>query len=120
MLGWASPEILVGRHRRGRPALALRPPSRCARPDPILRLRLLRDPLLRSTNIVFALTTAVFLGSLYLTPIFLQQVMGQSPIESGTTTFVEVLGVGGRRRRPSAGSTRGSARGSCARSAASP
>ena len=63
------------------------------RPDPILRLRLLRDPLLRSTNIVFALTTAVFLGSLYLTPIFLQQVMHQSPIGSGTTTFLEVIGV---------------------------
>src|SRR5262249_2480345 len=63
------------------------------RPDPILRLRLLREPLLRSTNIVFPLTTGVFLGSLYLTPIFLQVVMGQSPIQSGTTTFVEVIGV---------------------------
>jgi EmrB/QacA subfamily drug resistance transporter len=61
--------------------------------DPILRLHLLRDPLLRSTNIVFFFTTGVFLGSLYLTPIFLQQVMGQSPIESGTTTFLEAVGV---------------------------
>jgi EmrB/QacA subfamily drug resistance transporter len=61
--------------------------------DPVLRLRLLRDPLLRSTNIVFFFTTGVFLGSLYLTPIFLQQVMGQSPIESGTTTFLEAVGV---------------------------
>jgi predicted MFS family arabinose efflux permease len=61
--------------------------------DPILRLRLLRDPLLRSTNLVFALTTGVFLGSLYLTPIFLQEVMGQSAIRSGTTTFLEVIGV---------------------------
>jgi MFS family permease len=57
-------------------------------------LRLLRDPLLRSTNIVFALTIAVFLGSLYLTPIFLQQVLHQSPIGSGTTTFLEAVGVG--------------------------
>lgn len=62
--------------------------------DPILRLRLLRDRLFRATNIVFALSTGPFLGSLYLTPIFLQEVMHQSPIGSGTTTFVEAIGVG--------------------------
>jgi predicted MFS family arabinose efflux permease len=56
-------------------------------------LRLLRDPLLRSTNLVFALTSGVFIGSLYLTPIFLQEVMGQSAIRSGTTTSLEVIGV---------------------------
>jgi MFS family permease len=49
--------------------------------------------LLRGTNIVFVLTTGMFLASLYLTPIFLQQVLHQSPISSGTTTFAEVLGV---------------------------
>jgi MFS family permease len=42
---------------------------------------------------VFVLTTGVFLASLYLTPIFLQGVLHQSPIGSGTTTFVEVIGV---------------------------
>jgi MFS family permease len=42
---------------------------------------------------VFVMTTGVFLASLYLTPIFLQQVLHQSPIGSGTTTFVEVIGV---------------------------
>ncbi|MFZ0088940.1 MAG: MFS transporter, partial [Solirubrobacteraceae bacterium] len=62
--------------------------------DPILRLGLLRDRLFRATNIVFALSTGPFLASLYLTPIFLQEVMHQSPIASGTTTFVEALGVG--------------------------
>ena len=62
--------------------------------DPILRVRLLREPLLRATNIVFVLTTGVFLASLYLTPIFLQEVLHQSPIQSGTTTFVEAIGVG--------------------------
>jgi EmrB/QacA subfamily drug resistance transporter len=92
VLGWGSPPILAA---GGAGILLLWAFAYDAlrRPDPILRLRLLREPLLRSTNIVFALTTGVFLGSLYLTPIFLQQVMGQSPIESGTTTFLEAVGV---------------------------
>jgi EmrB/QacA subfamily drug resistance transporter len=61
--------------------------------EPILRLGLLRDRLFRATNIVFAFSTAPFLGSLYLTPIFLQEVLHQSPIGSGLTTFVEAIGV---------------------------
>jgi EmrB/QacA subfamily drug resistance transporter len=92
VVGWGSPEIVVAAIV-GLGLLWLFAHRALRASDPILRLRLLRDPLLRGTNIVFTLTTAVFLGSLYLTPIFLQQVMGQSPVESGTTTFVEVLGV---------------------------
>ena len=43
---------------------------------------------------MFVLTGGVFLASLYLTPIFLQQVLRSTgPIGSGTTTFVEVIGV---------------------------
>jgi len=93
VVGWAAPQILVS----GIGGIALlwafvRGALRA--PDPILRVRLLREPLLRATNIVFVLTTGVFLASLYLTPIFLQQVLHQSPIGSGTTTFVEAIGVG--------------------------
>lgn len=62
-------------------------------PDPLLRLSLLRDRLFRSTQVVFALTSGAFLGCLYLTPIFLQEVHGQSPLGSGATTFVEAVGV---------------------------
>jgi EmrB/QacA subfamily drug resistance transporter len=93
VLGWGSP-VIIGAGLAGVLLLWLFAREALRRPDPILDLRLLREPLLRATNIVFALTTAVFLASLYLTPIFLQQVMGQSPIQSGTTTFVEVIGVG--------------------------
>jgi EmrB/QacA subfamily drug resistance transporter len=92
VLGWGSP-VIIGAGLAGVLLLWLFAREALRRPDPILQLRLLREPLLRSTNIVFALTTSVFLASLYLTPIFLQQVMGQSPIQSGTTTFVEVIGV---------------------------
>jgi EmrB/QacA subfamily drug resistance transporter len=93
VLGWTSPDV-VAAGVGGIGLLWLFTHQALRRPDPILRLQLLRDPLLRSTNIVFALTTAVFLGSLYLTPIFLQQVLHQSPIGSGTTTFLEAVGVG--------------------------
>jgi EmrB/QacA subfamily drug resistance transporter len=92
VLGWTSPAI-IGTGIGGIVLLWLFVRESLHRPDPILRLRLLREPLLRATNIVFPLTTGIFLGSLYLTPIFLQQVMGESPIRSGTTTFVEVIGV---------------------------
>lgn len=62
--------------------------------DPILRIRLLGNRLFRATNIVFALSTGPFLASLYLTPIFLQTIMHRSPLTSGTTTFLEAIGVG--------------------------
>jgi EmrB/QacA subfamily drug resistance transporter len=90
--GWAAPQILVS-GVGGIALLWVFARGALSVPEPILRLRLLGEPLLRATNTVFALTTGVFLASLYLTPIFLQQVLHQSPIESGTTTFVEVLGV---------------------------
>jgi MFS family permease len=107
VLGWTSPDVVVA-GVGGIGLLWLFAHQALRRPDPILRLRLLRDPLLRSTNIVFALTTAVFLGSLYLTPIFLQQVLHQSSIGSGTSSR---RSASASARRRSAGSTRASARG---------
>jgi EmrB/QacA subfamily drug resistance transporter len=92
VLGWSSPPILVS-GIAGILLLWAFARDALRRADPILDLRLLRDPLLRSTNIVFAFTTGAFLGSLYLTPIFLQQVMHQTPIQSGTTVFLEAVGV---------------------------
>ncbi len=93
VLGWGSAPI-VGAGLGGIALLGSFARMAFHQDDPILRLRLLRDRLFRATNVVFALSTGVFLGSLYLTPIFLQEVMHQSPVGSGTTTFVEALGVG--------------------------
>jgi EmrB/QacA subfamily drug resistance transporter len=92
VLGWSSPAI-IATGLGGIGGLALFARMSLTRRDPILRLALLRDRLFSATNIVFALSTAPFLGSLYLTPIFLQEVLHQSPIGSGTTTFVEAIGV---------------------------
>jgi EmrB/QacA subfamily drug resistance transporter len=90
--GWSSPEILVTGIGGIAGLLAFGRYSLHAR-DPILRLGLLRDRLFRATNIVFPFTTGPFLASLYLTPIFLQVVLHQSPLSSGLTTFVEAIGV---------------------------
>jgi EmrB/QacA subfamily drug resistance transporter len=93
VVGWGSPQILAT-GLGGLAMLWLFARDSLRKRDPILRVRLLRDPLLRSTNIVFVLTTGVFLASLYLTPIFLQEVLHQTPIGSGAITFVEAIGVG--------------------------
>ena len=93
VVGWAAPQILVT-GLGGIAMLGVFARDSRRKRDPILRVGLLREPLLRSTNIVFVLTTGIFLASLYLTPIFLQEVLHQSPIASGATTFVEAIGVG--------------------------
>lgn len=93
VLGWSSAPI-VASGILGVAMLAAFARLSLRQRDPILRIRLLRDRLLRATNIVFALSTGPFLASLYLTPIFLQEVMHQTPIASGTTTFIEAIGVG--------------------------
>ena len=61
--------------------------------QPLLDLRLLRDRLFRGTVVVIGLSTACFLGMLYLAPIFLQETHHQTPLSSGLTTFVEAFGV---------------------------
>ena len=91
--GWGSGRILAT-GLGGIVLLAIFTRQSLRHPNPILRIDLLRDRLFRAMNIVFALTTGPFLGSLYLTPIFLQETLHQTPIGSGTTTFLEAVGVG--------------------------
>ena len=91
-LGWGSPVILatgIG----GLAGLAAFARLSLHSTDPLLRLSLLSDRLFRATNIVVGLALGSFLGSLYLIPVFLQLVGHHSPLQSGLTTFVEVLGV---------------------------
>jgi MFS family permease len=90
--GWGSPAILVA---AGLAALALVSFVRLEyrQANPMLNVRLLHDRLFRATNIVSMLSSGAFLGILYLTPIFLQEALHSSPISSGTTTFLEAIGV---------------------------
>lgn len=90
--GWASPPILIT-GVAGILALVAFVRLSLHEADPLLRLRLLGDRLFRATNVVVGFCLGSFLGSLYLTPIFLQDVLHQSPVSSGLTTFVEAVGV---------------------------
>ena len=92
VLGWSSVPILATL-AGGLCALTLFARLSLRTSEPLLRLGLLRDRLFRGTNVVVGFSLGSFLGSLYLTPIFLQDVLHQSPINSGLTTFVEALGV---------------------------
>jgi EmrB/QacA subfamily drug resistance transporter len=60
---------------------------------PVLNLRLLANRPFRTSSSVLFLSTAAFLGVLYLMPQFLQTVRGFDPLESGLTTFPEAVGV---------------------------
>jgi len=60
---------------------------------PMVQLRLLSNRLFRTTLIVSLFSSAGFIGTLFLVPLFLQEARGASPLSSGLTTFPEALGV---------------------------
>ncbi|MYW06620.1 MDR family MFS transporter [Streptomyces sp. SID3343] len=61
--------------------------------SPMLDLRLLKDRLFVSTNIVSMINSAAFLGVLYVFPLMQQQAFGKSALETGLLTFPEAFGV---------------------------
>lgn len=61
--------------------------------EPMLQLRLFADRMFRRANSVSVFATAAFLGALFLVPLYLQEVLGVSALESGLTTFPEAIGV---------------------------
>ncbi|HYX48116.1 MAG TPA: MDR family MFS transporter [Ktedonobacteraceae bacterium] len=61
--------------------------------EPMIDLRLLRDRLFRSTNLVSFFSYAGFLGVLFIAPLYLQEARGVSALVSGLTTFPEAIGV---------------------------
>jgi MFS family permease len=60
---------------------------------PMVDLRLLAGRLFRSGNAVMFLTSAGFLGTLYLVPLYFQDARGLSALQSGLSTFPEAFGV---------------------------
>jgi EmrB/QacA subfamily drug resistance transporter len=90
--GWGSPRVLltgVG----GLALLTLLVAVELRQDEPLLALRLFRDRMFRSANIVFFIATAGLLGVLFVLPLFLQQLRGLSATESGLTTFPQALGL---------------------------
>ena len=62
-------------------------------PEPMLALRLYRERMFRNANIVLTLTYASFIGVIFLMPLYLQNLRGYTPLQSGLTTFPQALGV---------------------------
>jgi EmrB/QacA subfamily drug resistance transporter len=62
-------------------------------PEPMLALRLFRERMFRSANIVLTLTYGSFVGVIFLMPLYLQDLRQYTPLESGLTTFPQALGV---------------------------
>lgn len=90
--GWTSP-IILGCGIAGLLALVTFVIVELRTAAPMVDLRLLGNRLFRSTQVVAFFATAGFIGVLFLVPLFLQEVQGASPLESGLTTFPEALGV---------------------------
>ncbi len=61
--------------------------------EPLLDLYLLSNRLFCIANLVSLVSSAGFLGVLFIAPLFLQQGLGVTPLISGLTTFPEALGV---------------------------
>ena len=63
------------------------------RPEPMLALRLLRDRLFATTNLVMAFGMASFVGLLFVLPLYLQGLRGLDPFDSGLVTFPQAIGI---------------------------
>ncbi|MFC1400208.1 MULTISPECIES: DHA2 family efflux MFS transporter permease subunit [Streptacidiphilus] len=61
--------------------------------DPILRLRLFHDRLFRDCSLISLVGLVPILGAMFLGPLFIQDALGGSAMDSGTSTFTEAFGV---------------------------
>jgi len=91
-LGWTSPKA-IGTGAVGVVLLVVLVLVELRVRRPMLNLRLMKDRLFRTTNIVMFLGLAGFLGSLYLVALFYQYGLGHTALASGLATFPEAIGV---------------------------
>ncbi len=90
--GWTSPGI-VAAAVAGLAALAALVRVELRAGEPMLDLRLLGNRLFRTTTGTLIVSTAAFLGSLFLVALFYQDGFGVSALQSGLSTFPEALGI---------------------------
>jgi EmrB/QacA subfamily drug resistance transporter len=91
-VGWDDPTVVV-LGVTGVLAFALLVWVETHRPEPMLALRLLRDRLFATTNLVMAFGIASFVGLLFVLPLYLQGLRGLDPFESGLVTFPQAIGI---------------------------
>jgi EmrB/QacA subfamily drug resistance transporter len=90
--GWSSP-LILGLGAVGVVLLTALVRYELRIDEPMIDLRLVGNRLFRANTIVIFITTAAFLGTLYLVALFFQDGLGLSPLASGLSTFPEALGV---------------------------
>jgi EmrB/QacA subfamily drug resistance transporter len=91
-VGWDNPFVVV-LGLTGVLAFALLVWVETHKPDPMLALRLLRDRLFATTNLVMAFGMASFVGLLFVLPLYLQGLRGLDPFASGLVTFPQAIGI---------------------------
>jgi EmrB/QacA subfamily drug resistance transporter len=62
-------------------------------PAPMLALRLFRERMFRNANVLMLFTYGSFIGVIFLMPLYLQNLRGFTPLQSGLTTFPQALGA---------------------------
>ena len=90
--GWGSP-VVIGTGVAGVAALAGLVAVELRSKAPMLNLRLLRNRIFRTTNLVSVCNLGVYSAYLFLMPEFLQLARGASALSSGLTTFPGAIGV---------------------------
>ena len=61
--------------------------------QPMLDLRLLKEPVFRKMSLISLFSSAGLLGMLFVFPLMYQNLIGVSALESGLTTFPEAIGL---------------------------
>ncbi|TDT95430.1 EmrB/QacA subfamily drug resistance transporter [Streptomyces sp. 846.5] len=90
--GWTSPAIVFSLVA-GAVLLAATVFVELRTAEPILRLRLFHDRLFRDCNLISLIGLIPILGAMFLGPLFIQDALGGSAMDSGTSTFTEAFGV---------------------------
>ncbi|MGA5661829.1 MDR family MFS transporter [Bacillus bombysepticus] len=90
--GWISPEIM-STGIAGVVFITLFIIVELKAKQPMLDLRLLKEPVFRKMSIISLFSSAGLLGMLFVFPLMYQNVIGVSALESGLTTFPEAIGL---------------------------
>jgi EmrB/QacA subfamily drug resistance transporter len=90
--GWGQP-LIISTVAVGALLLAAMVVSELRSPAPLIDIRLFRDGLFRSANIIMGLGSVSFLGILFIVALFFQDGLGLSALASGLSTFPEAIGV---------------------------
>lgn len=90
--GWASGEVLVTAVG-GLVLLAAMVRVELRIKEPMLALRLYKDRMFRTSNMVNTFSYASFAAFLFMLPQFLQTLLGYNALKSGLTTFPQAVGI---------------------------